>query len=254
MLKRLNLASRAAAAAVHLLVSLCVALLAGALVFGLWYPGDYRLLSGGRSLFFLVVTVDVILGPLLTFAVYNLEKGWPHLRRDLAIIAVIQLAGLTYGMHTVYVVRPVAMVFEVDRFRVVTASDVYLPELPMAPAEYRSLPVTGPWLLSTRSSEAGDDHSRAIMLALEGFDIGQRPTFWRPYDEGRGAALARARPIELLLKKYPDRAAQFNTSLSEVLLPSSEARFLPLVARGDWVAVLDAKGDIATVLPADGFF
>lgn len=254
MLNRLQLASRLTAAAVHLLVSLGVAVLAAALVFGLWYPGDYRLLSGGRSLFFLVVTVDVILGPLLTFAVYDVAKGWPHLRRDLAVIGAIQLSGLAYGMHTVYVVRPVATVFEVDRFRVVTAMDVHLPELPQARAEYRSLPISGPWLLSTRPTEAGEDRNQALAMALNGIDAGQRPTFWRPYDEGRAAALARARPIEVLLKKYPDRAEQFRARLADASLPQSAARFLPLVARGDWVAVLDAKGDIATFLPVDGFF
>ena len=98
MLNRLDLGRRSRAAGWHLLISAAVAALAAALVFGLWYPGAYRHLSGGRGLFILVVTVDVILGPLLTFAVFNLKKGWPHLRRDLAIIGVIQLAGLAYGL------------------------------------------------------------------------------------------------------------------------------------------------------------
>lgn len=255
MLNRLDLGRRARAAGWHLLISAAVAALAAALVFGLWYPGAYRHLSGGRGLFILVVTVDVILGPLLTFAVFNLNKGWPHLRRDLAVIGVIQLAGLAYGLHTVYIVRPVATVFETDRFRVVTAAEVNEPELPKAMPEYRSLPLTGPWLLTARRPEAGDERNDVILMALQsGIDVSQRPGFWRPYAEGRAAALERSRPIELLFKRYEDRAAEFRAELAAAGVAEAEARFLPVVARGDWVAILDAKGNIATFLAADGFF
>lgn len=255
MLNRLDLGQRARAAGWHLLISASVAALAAALVFGLWYPGAYRHLSGGRGLFILVVTVDVILGPLLTFAVFNLKKGWPHLRRDLAIIGVIQMAGLVYGLHTVYVVRPVATVFETDRFRVVTAAEVHEPELPKALPEYRSLPLTGPWLLTARRPEAGPERNDVLMMSLEkGIDVSQRPSFWLPYEKGRAAALERARPVELLIKQYEARAAEFRAELAAANVPESEARFLPVMARGDWVAILDAKGHIATFIAADGFF
>ncbi|MGZ5132283.1 MAG: hypothetical protein ACXWJ1_13285 [Caldimonas sp.] len=89
MRKSLELRPRARAAGVHLLISAAVAGLAALLVFGLWYPGSYRLLAGGRDLFLLVTSVDVVIGPVLTFAIFNLAKGWRHLRRDLAVIGVL---------------------------------------------------------------------------------------------------------------------------------------------------------------------
>ncbi len=254
MFEGLDLARRARAAGIHLLISGAVSMLAAALVFGFWYPGAYRLLSGGRDLFLLVIAVDVVLGPLLTFAVFNLNKGWRHLRRDLAFIGLIQLAALSYGLHTVYVARPVALVFEVDRFRAVTASDVHRAELPMARPEYQTLPLTGPWQLSTRPPEPGDERNDALFMAVSGIDVGQRPKFWRPYEDGRADILARSRPFADLLDRYPDQAEQFNGRLTEAGLPASAARFLPVVARGDWVAVLDTQGNIAVFLPVDGFF
>jgi hypothetical protein len=238
----------------HLLVSVVVAALTAGVVFGCWYPGPYRLMSGGQSLFVLVISVDLVLGPLLTFAVFDLGKGWRHLCRDLAVIGVLQFAGLSYGLHTVYAVRPVALVFEVDRFRVVTASDVYLPELPGAAPQFRSLPLTGPWLLAVRPPLNGNERKTSIFMALEGVDVGQRPSFWKPYDEARDTVIARARPIELLLKRYPERAAEIETVLRERKLSRAQARFLPVMARGDWVAVLDSRADIATFLDAEGFF
>ena len=69
-------------ACLHFLFSLVVALLAAALVFGLWYPFPYGHLSGGRELFLLVVAVDVVCGPLLTMVLFNPAKPraelWPE--------------------------------------------------------------------------------------------------------------------------------------------------------------------------------
>jgi hypothetical protein len=62
---------RLQASAAHFALSLLVAALAAALVFGVWYPYPYREISGGRELFFIIVAVDVVMGPLLTFAVFN---------------------------------------------------------------------------------------------------------------------------------------------------------------------------------------
>lgn len=224
------------------------------LVFGLWYPGLYRLLAGGRELFLLVTSVDVALGPLLTFAVFNLEKGWPHLRRDLIIIGSIQLAALIYGMHTVYVARPVAMVFEVDRFRVLSAVQVEQDELPKARPEYRHLPLTGPLLLGTRAPNPGDERNDALFKSLAGVDLAQRPIFWQPYAESSAAALAKSRPLAQLIEHYADRATELRGTLRALNVDESKARFLPLTARGNWVVVLDAAGNVSGYLPVDGFF
>src|SRR4051812_41758107 len=100
MLMSVALLHRCRAAGVHLLISTAIAAVAAVLVFGLWYPGFYRRVAGGRELFLLVISIDVVLGPLLTFTVFNWAKGWKHLRRDLAVIGAIQLAALIYGLHT----------------------------------------------------------------------------------------------------------------------------------------------------------
>ena len=254
MLNRLALRQRARAAGLHLLISALVAAVAAALVFGLWYPGIYRLASGGRDLFLLVTGVDVILGPLLTFAVFNLAKGWKHLRRDLAVIGVIQTAALIYGLHTVFIVRPVAMAFEVDRFRVITAADVYLSDLPKARPEHRSLPLTGPWLLGTRAPMAGDEHNDAVFMGLQGIDRANRPLFWQSYADSVPDVLEMSRPISKLLEHYPASAAEFRTKLAEMKADEATARFLPLTARVNWVIVLDASGTVLGHLNADGFF
>jgi hypothetical protein len=255
-LQRLDLPRRARAAGIHLLISAAVAAMAAALVFGVWYPGIYRVVAGGRDLFLLITAVDVILGPLLTFAVFNLNKGWPHLRRDLAIIGLIQLAALIYGLYTVHGARPIAMVFEVDRFRVVTAAKVHLPELPKALPEYRQLPLTGPWMLGTRAPKRGAENNDAILMSIEsGIDRAQRPPFWQPYVDSIPDVLARARPLSLLLSQHPGIAAGVRSALQALKVDEASAKFLPLIGRGgDWVVVIDSQGQLIHYVQVDGFF
>jgi hypothetical protein len=106
---------RFSAATIHLGLSLLVAALAALLVFLVWYPYPYREISGGRDLFLLLVAVDVIMGPLLTLTIFNLKKPKGELRRDLAVIGLLQLAALGYGLCTMAVARPVHLVFEIPR-------------------------------------------------------------------------------------------------------------------------------------------
>lgn len=245
---------RAKAAGLHLLLSLLIAGLAAVLVFGFWYPGPFRWLAGGRDLFILVTAVDVVIGPLLTFAVFNRAKGTRHLARDLAVIGLLQTAALAYGMHTVYIARPVAMVHEVDRFRMITADAVFASELHEAPPAYRSLPLTGPWLLGTRRPQQGAERNDAMFMGVAGVDISQRPRFWQRYEESRAQVLARARPLSELLNYHAQRHPDLKQRVAQLNADESSGRFLPVVARGDGVAVLDAAGNVLGYLPVDGFF
>ena len=254
MLKRLDLRRRFLAAGIHVLISATIASLAAVLVFWLWYPGPFRRLAGGRDLFLLVTSVDVVLGPFLTFAVFNIAKGVGQLRRDLAVVALIQAAALGYGLHTVYIVRPVAMVFEVDRFRLVTANDVTGEELAKGPPEYRTLPATGPWLLGTRTPSRGDEHNEALFTGLRGLDIGYRPLFWQPYEKSRSDAVGRSKPLTVLLEHYPERADEVRQLLNDLNGDEATNRFVPAIARGDWSAVIDKGGAVLGYLPVDGFF
>ena len=255
MLEQLDIHRRARAAGFHLLISAAVAVVAAGLVFGVWFPGIYRQVAGGRDLFILVTSVDVVLGPLLTFAVFNVKKGWPHLRRDLAAIGVIQLAALVYGLVTVYGARPVAMVFESDRFRVVSVAQVAMDELPKARPEYRSLPLSGPWLLGARAAQQGDEANDALFQGLRGIDRAQRPQFWQPYADSAADALARARPLATLLAKYPALAGDVKAKLQSLKVDEAGAKFLPLIGRGgDWVVILDSAGQLVHYVQAEGFF
>lgn len=246
---------RLKAAGIHLSLSLLVATLAAAIVFGVWYPYPYREIAGGRELFFLLITVDVILGPLITFAVFNRKKPWTELRRDLAIVGLLQLSALGYGMWTVFVARPVHSVFEIDRFRVIHAIDVPEVLLSQTPANIDALPLTGPTLLGMRPFRDNNESMEATMLALRGLALGARPDFWQPYAQSRADVLRVAKPLATL-KARPALAPIVDTAMQKLGRSNTDGLvYLPLVARKTfWTMVLDAQtADVVAYLPIDPY-
>lgn len=249
-----DLGSRLRAAGIHLGLSALVAALAAGLVFGLWYPSPFREISGGRELFFIVVAVDVVLGPLITFAVFDRRKPWSELRRDLAIVALLQLGGLGYGLHTVFEARPVVLALEQDRLRVVRAIDLSAADLAQAPPEWQRLPWWGVQTLATRPPSSSEK-LEAIDLGLQGQDIGMRPQFWLPSSATAAALIAGGKPVAELNRHYPARAPELQAALAATGVAADQLRYLPLLARRtDWIALVDGgSGRIVGYAPFDGF-
>jgi hypothetical protein len=243
------------ASGIHLGLSLTMAVLAALLVFGLWYPYPYREISGGRELFLLVVTVDVILGPLITLAVFNRSKPWAELQRDLAIVVLIQLAALGYGLWTVFVARPVHMVFEYDRFRVVHAVDVPPELLARTPPEVDALPLTGPTLLALRPFHNEKEKMDATLAALQGLSLSARPDLWQSYAKSVPEILLAAKPVSQLKFRFPNQAVEIDHVLADAGRTSQSMVYLPLVGRKSfWTVFLDpVTAQVAATMPLDSF-
>lgn len=244
--------TRLRAALYHFSGSVLVAGLAAALVFLVWYPWPYTALAGGLGLFVLVTTVDIVMGPVITFSIFDRRKGWPELRRDLAIVVLLQLAALGFGLYTMYVARPVALAWEQTRFRVATANAVQVDELPQAVPAFRRLPLTGPVLVRTEVPTDGGDVMESIDKALQGVDLGLRPKFWRPWDDiARTQVREVARPLTGLRQRYPARAAEFDAAVARTGRPEAQLRYAPVLSRfADWIVLIDAAtGDVVGYAP-----
>lgn len=243
------------AGGIHLGLSLTIAFLAAWLVFGLWYPYPYREISGGRELFLLVVTVDVILGPLITLAVFNRAKPWTVLRRDLVLVVLIQLTALGYGLWTVFIARPVHMVFEYDRFRVVHAIDVAPELLAKSPTGVNALPLTGPTLLALRPFKDNKENMDATLAALQGASLASRPDLWQPYSYGTTAILQEAKPVAGLKGRFPKQAEDIDRVLADIGRTAQATVYLPLVGRKSfWTVFLDPEtAEVVATMPLDPF-
>lgn len=246
---------RLRASGIHLALSLLIAALSALLVFGIWYPYPYREISGGRELFLLVVSVDVILGPLITLAIFDHAKAWPVLRRDLVVVGLLQLGALGYGLWTVFVARPVHMVFEYDRFRVVHAIEVPLSLVDKAPPNVDALPLFGPTVLSLRPFRDQNEKMEATVAALQGVSLSSRPDLWQPYAKSVPDVLRVARPAAALRTRFASQAGEIDSVLTSAGRSASDTVYVPMVGRkAFWTVFLDpATGEIKAYIPLDSF-
>lgn len=241
------------AAGLHFLISIIVASFVATILLSLWYPGDYRDVAGGRSLFSVMLGSYICLGPLMTFVVFDTRKSATILKQDFLLVVLLQTAALIYGISVAAEARPVALVFSVDRFTLVSANNVRQEELPQAAPKFQRLPWTGPQVLATRLS-AGNETFDAVLLASQGYDLAQRPIYWEPLLKQQQQAYLRAKPLSALLSRYSLSGPEFCTIYLPFPCAAHEIRFLPLEARRrNWVILLGPFGKILGFAPFDGF-
>ena len=243
------------AAGFHLGLTLLVTALTALVVFRLWYAYPYRELSGGRELFFLVIAVDVVCGPLLTMVLFNPAKRRTELWRDLGLVAFIQFGALGYGLWTVWEARPLFLVQEIDRFKVISKPDLRGSTIGGVPDALQPRWWSGPLTVAIREPKDAQER-KAVMFEsiLGGRDYAERPEFYLPY-EGAAAlkSLQRAKPLAVFLQKQPDQQDAARKLALEKGADMAQWLYLPVVARQDWVAVLDRQGQIQGFLRGDGF-
>lgn len=243
----------------HLGLSVAIAGVSAMLVFGLWYPPPYHLLAGGLSLFVILVAVDVISGPLLTLVVYDQRKPRAVMARDIAVIVLLQLLGLAYGLHSVAQARPVFLAHEGNRFRLVSAVDVDETQLPQAEPEFQVLGYRGPRLIGVKLADASDpEFQSSVMLSMQGLHPAFRPARWVPYASVVPEVKSALQSMATLKEKHPDAEAEIDRALANHALTSDSAGYLPLDAEKaepvNWVVVVDRESGLPkTFLPLDGW-
>src|SRR4051812_41900321 len=162
------------ASGVHLLISALIGAHGLAVMLLVWYPPPLFEAEGGPGLLFILLGVDIAVGPLITLVVFR--QGKPGLRLDLAIIGIVQLAALAYGLHIVFLARPAFIVFVKDRFEIARAVELEPAELQKAKLpEFRRPPVTGPQLAAVVFPTDPALRSDLALKAISGQDMQSFP-------------------------------------------------------------------------------
>jgi len=112
------------ATGVHLGLSFIVFVYLAYQIYFNWYPQPYFSVDGGWQGIRLIGAVDLVLGPLITFLIFDLRKRRREIVFDLMVIAVIQFGALAYGINLTYIQRPVAIVV-IDEFVVGAIMEQY---------------------------------------------------------------------------------------------------------------------------------
>jgi hypothetical protein len=230
----------------HLLAS---SLLVGsilAIVLFAWYPPPYFQALDAWNVVKLLIGIDLILGPILTFIVFRPKK--PTLVMDLSVIAAVQLAALFYGAGVVYQERPSFMVFSGNRFEIFARRDVDLGQL--TDPQLAEKPLRGPRLLVAPMPDDPAARAQLIgdMLAGKQASLHFEPMFWKPFDEGRELAIAEAQPLARLAAIDGDAARRVARATKRHAGGEQALGYIAMTGRGRHLAVLV---DLGTGRPVD---
>ena len=228
---------------VHFGLSLLVAAVVALLVFTLWFPYPYRELAGGRELFILVMAVDIVCGPLLTFVLFSPTKPKKELLTDISLIAFIQILALSYGIWTVWQVRPLYLVQEADRFNIISRASIDTKNISSLPAELKPRFFSAPIKVSLLNIDESQRENLLNEMRAGGKDASERPSFYAQYDGSQ--AYKNGHPMRDLLITQPDQKTAI-ANLVE-MTPSkdlNQLRYIYIVGRGYWIAVLNPNGEV----------
>ena len=239
----------------HLGISIAIALLAAVVVFGLLYPAPFRTMLGIGPIFLLVLSVDVICGPLLTLLVASPRKSQRERWLDFGLIGIVQLLALVYGLHAVWLGRPVVLAYETDRLVVVTANEVETTELVHAPEAFRRLPWWGIVRVGTRSAANNEEFMQSIEWGLAGISVATQPRWWTSWEQAHARIATHAKPLADLLQRQPQSAPVLQEAIVQTGHPAAQLRYLPLTSSKakEWIVLLDAQLNIVGSAPVDGF-
>jgi hypothetical protein len=244
--------SRWKAAGLHSLISIVIAILVGSLIYFVWYPPPYFQIAGGSKLMLLIMGVDVVVGPVLTLAVF--KSGKKGLRFDLTVIALLQIASFCYGASVIARARPVFVVGEVDRFVLVSANALDDKDLAEAKqSEFSTRSWTGPRLVGALPPARNSQGYAVAMSALGGKDIDRMPRFYVPYEQVSKTLLSRSHPLADAMQKSSQAAEFVQDFLRKYGGEVGDYRSLPLRGRFDsfTMVVSAGTGQPIAALPID---
>ncbi len=238
--------NRYRASATHFALSLLLGAALLAMFWFVWYPAPTLLAIGGHEIFLLILGIDVVLGPLLTLIVF--KSGKKSLKFDLAVIAMMQVAALIYGVSVLLEGRPAYVAALGDRFQVVQAVEITDANIEKAKT---TLPWWGPIWVGTKAPEGRYDTDAVADVEGIGGGRGHFPQLHVAYETMTQEVLKKSLPISTLKAANATKTQEIDAWLASRGHSDSSAVYQPLLVRASSFAiVLDAKnGKVVGISP-----
>lgn len=234
--------SRWKASAIHLAISLAVAVAVFAAMSLIWYPAPYFEVSGGKALLMLLMGVDVVLGPLITLIIFNPRKK--SLKFDLAVVALVQIAALAYGAGVIFQARPAYTVFVKDSFHIVAANDIEDEYLKAATnPRFKSLPLTGPQIVAAKEATSTPEEKELVAIAnMVGSGVQSLPQFYVPYGDYAKTVQEQAKSLASLRSANQRYAESLEQLLKARNISIEKIAVIPVHAKTQQLtAIIDNK-------------
>lgn len=227
----------------HLTISFLIALLVLGLVFFIWYPSSLATAVGVTKIFLMMLTIDVIVGPVLGLLVY--KEGKKSLKFDLTVIILLQLSALCYGIYSIEQGRPAWLVYYADRFELVRKNEIIQDNIAKALPQYQQSSWFEPQYVTVEfSKDVNQRNGDMFTEVLGGISIAQRPERYIELNRAKKQMQQRAQKLELL-QQYNNK-----TDVEKILAKYPQATaFLPMKASAvDMTVLIDQNANVVKIV------
>lgn len=231
------------ASGLHLLFSLILALASLSVVYFIWYPQPLATATGVNSIFLMMLGIDVLLGPILTFLVFR--KGKKTLKFDLSIIIILQLIAFSYGLYSISQARPAWIVYTVDRFELVQNNQILQENINQTKKEYQKAPWFGyKWVAVEKSKDIEELKTNILQESVSGISLSQHPEKYIALNDVLGVLKNKANHLSTLKNFNND------DDVDNILKKYSQSySWLPLKANNqDMVVLLDKDAQVIKIV------
>lgn len=207
------MSARIRAFLLHLGASLAIIALFFAVLRGAWYPGFYFELEGVWVVARMVILVTLVVGPLLTLLVYDLRKGLKVVQRDVAVILLLQLLALGWGVRASYLGQPDYLAFVAGQFSTISRHELVGEN---SDAQFAASSWEAPLPVYIRPVADAQERSEQIWAFLEGRapDLQYQFDRYLPYREHRQTIAAAGREVAAVVADDAERRARFDAFLA----------------------------------------
>ena len=227
---------RLKAFSLHLLSSATVlTLILGSLYFG-WYRWPGWHLTDVTTVVLVMVCVDVVLGPTLTFIIANQKKSRRELARDIGIIVVVQLCALIYGSVSLWNGRPLYYAFSESVLQLVQAYDIDAKDAEigrrqnpgLAPHWY-SLPR---WIWAPLPQNPEESRKIIVSAITGGDDVISMPKYFKPWEDGLPSLRGKLKKVDDVAYFAKSEKKKLKERMKAAGLPDDQLNTMPLTGRG----------------------
>lgn len=160
---------------------------------------------------------------------------------DLSLILLVQMTALGYGVYTLYMARPIAMVYEYSKFTVLRAVDSPGEQgvdfLRKISTRFKDIPIIG-----LRPFSSVEEDSRYTFEALVGAPLNTRQELWVEIDASDIATSGQS--IDKLINRsdFCDKVCPVMLEIKKDGASSAKIHYLPITDRDHaWVAIFTVK-------------
>ena len=238
----------------HLLGSASVlSLILAALYFG-WYrwPGWY--LTDVSRVVMVMIGVDVVIGPLLTFVIANQNKPRHELKRDIGMIVAAQLCALVYGSASLWNGRPLYYAFSESVLQQVQAYDIDTKEAKLAQKQNPALAPhwysTPRWIWAPLPEDAEQREKIVAQAVTGGDDVISMPKYFKPWESGLPALRSQLKKVDDVAYFAKSEKTKLKEKMQAAGIRTDQSNAMPLTGRGHpLLAVVDpATATIKAIL------